>query len=57
MGTDDGLHSDLTRKIIGAALRVRRSLGYGFLEHVYSKFGTKFEVKRRIYTNDRKLLT
>jgi GxxExxY protein len=30
-----GLHADLTRKIIGAARRVHRTLGTGFLEKVY----------------------
>jgi GxxExxY protein len=33
--TEPGLHSDVTRKIIGAAQRVHRQLGFGFLEKVY----------------------
>lgn len=31
----DGLHADLTHRIIGAAYEVHRSLGHGFLERVY----------------------
>ncbi len=31
----EGLHADLTHKIIGAAKRVYRVLGQGFLEKVY----------------------
>ncbi len=33
---DSGLHSDLTRRVIGAAFEVHRELGPGFLERVYS---------------------
>src|SRR5207237_4779933 len=33
--TETGLHSDITRQIIGAAQRVHRALGMGFLEKVY----------------------
>ena len=33
--TADYPHSDLTRKIIGAAFEVQRQLGVGFLEKVY----------------------
>ena len=35
MSTEAGLHSELTGKIIGAAQRVHRVLGCGFLEKVY----------------------
>lgn len=35
MAAEDGLHADLTHKIIGAAKRVFRVLGPGFLEKVY----------------------
>jgi GxxExxY protein len=31
----DGLHADLTRRIIGAAYEVHKHLGHGFLERVY----------------------
>jgi GxxExxY protein len=33
--SSDGLHSELTHKIIGAAFEVHRNLGHGFLENVY----------------------
>lgn len=35
MSTEPGLHSELTRKIIGAPERVHRTLDYGFLENLY----------------------
>ena len=35
MAAEDGLHADLTGLIIGAAKRVYRVLGTGFLEKVY----------------------
>jgi GxxExxY protein len=33
--SDDGLHAELTHDIIGAAQRVQRVLGRGFLERVF----------------------
>lgn len=35
MAESDLLHADLTRKIIGTAMEVHRTLGTGFLEAVY----------------------
>ena len=35
MAESDLLHADLTRRIIGAAIEVHRTLGSGFLEAVY----------------------
>ena len=37
MSTDEFLHKELTGKIIGAAMEVHNTLGYGFLESVYEE--------------------
>jgi len=42
----DLLHSDLTRRIIGAAMEVHRSLGPGLLESCYERC-LKFELESR----------
>lgn len=31
------IHQDITKQIIGAAIKVYKTLGYGFLERVYQR--------------------
>ena len=50
-------HNELTDKIIKAFYKVYNELGFGFLEKVYENalcFGKKPEIRRKIFTNDRK---
>ena len=45
------IHSELTRKIIGAAYEVYNELGFGFLESIYEKALTKVLREKGLHVN------
>ncbi len=56
MAESDLLYTDLTRKIIGAAMEVHRNLGFGFLEGVYEDaLAVEFDLQDIVFEKQKPL--
>jgi len=56
MGETELLYSDLTYKVIGAAMEVHKNLGAGFLESVYEEaLAYEFELQNILYERQKNI--
>ncbi|MCK5270836.1 MAG: GxxExxY protein [Sedimentisphaerales bacterium] len=57
MGETELLYSDLTYKVIGAAMEVHKNLGAGFLESVYEEaLAYEFELQNILYERQKNII-
>jgi len=56
LAESDLIHHELTREIIGSAMEVHRTLGYGFLESVYEEaLAIEFELRNVPYEKQKSI--